>query len=93
MVYNHIFPKKIGVGGWKIYISVRTACFIIPYLLSVYVNQAEEPDNVFAAPAPDFFLKEAQAPVFFPSGSGSWYFFFERLQGGQNMRLRLLTIG
>ena len=41
------------------------------------LNRAEEPDNCFPAPAPDFFFQAAPAPDFFPSGSGivSWYFF------------------
>ena len=49
------------------------------------MTRAGEPANFLAALAPDFFT----------SGSGSWYFFSERLrlQGAKKIRLRLLTVG
>ena len=53
-------------------------------------TKAGEPANFLAAPAPDFFLKQLRLLIFFPSGSGSWYFFgAARLQGAKNTQLRL----
>jgi len=40
-------------------------------------SRADEPDNFLAAPALNFFFQAVQAPDFSPSGSGSWYFFFQ----------------
>ena len=53
------------------------------------VSRAGEPANFFPAPAPDFFFKRLRLRllIFFPIGSGSC-FFFKRLQGGKNTRLR-----
>ena len=53
--------------------------------------RAGEPANFLAALAPDFFFKRLRLLIFFPSGSGSWFFFERlRLQGSKNSRLRLL---
>ena len=65
-------------------------------LFSLVFPRAGEPANFLAAPAPapDFFFKRLQLLIFFPSGSGSCFFFkLLRLQGDKNTRLRLLTIG
>ena len=72
-------------------ILIRILCIHIIYIIYICIYiykscedqitsyealiRAGEPANFLAAPAPDFFFKRLRLLIFFPSGSGSWFFF------------------
>ena len=88
-------PDLFLTNGFRVPDLFVTKGFRVPDLFTgkKALGRAREPANFLAAPAPDFFFKQLRLLIFFPSGSGSCFFFWWLQLPGAKKRLWLLTIG
>ena len=70
-------PDLFLTNGFRVPDLFVTKGFRVPDLFTgkKALGRAREPANFLAAPAPDFFFKQLRLLIFFPSGSGSCFFF------------------